>query len=93
MNLSEIKNKIKPYFTVDMIWKAELVFGALALAIFMALDFWVYDAYVRGGSEEAGAPEVATLLKKNAIEKAANKIKSQKDFLENPSFQVVKNPF
>jgi len=93
MNLNDIKNKIKPYFTVDMIWKMELVFGILFLAIFMAFDFWIYDTYVRGGFGEASAPEVATLLKKSAIEKAANKIKSQKDFLENPSFGVVKNPF
>jgi len=93
MNLKSIKNKIKPYFTVDMIWKMELVFGILFLAIFMAFDFWIYDTYVRGGVGETGAPEVATLLKKNAVEKAANKIKSQKDFLESPTFPVVKNPF
>ena len=93
MNLKSIKSKIKPYFTVDIIWKAELAFGALVLAAFLAFDFWIYDTYVRGGSEEAGAPKVATLLKKSAIEKAANKIKSQNQFLESPTFPVVKNPF
>jgi len=93
MNLKSIKSKIKPYFTVDIIWKAELAFGALVLAAFLAFDFWIYDTYVRGGSGEAGAPEVATLLKKSAIEKAANKIKSQNQFLESPTFPVVKNPF
>lgn len=93
MNLKDIQNKIKPYFTVDMIWRAELVFCALLLAGFLVFDFWIYNTYVKGGVGETGIPEVATLLKKNAIEKAANNIKFQNQFLENPSFPVVKNPF
>ncbi len=83
MNLSDIKK----------IWNAELILGVLLLIVFLAFDFWVYNAYVRGGAGGVGAPEVATLLKKNALEKAANKIKSQNQFLKNPSFGVVKNPF
>ena len=93
MNLSDIKNKIKPHFTVDMVWKIELLLGALLLAAFLAFDFWAYNTYIRGVSGETGAPEVATLLKKNAIKKAADKIKSQNQFLEAPTFPVVKNPF
>lgn len=65
------------------------------LASVLYFDFWVYKNFVSNielRAQEEGA-ENLFLLKTPLIEKAADEIRKKDDFLQNPKYPIIKDPF
>ena len=71
-----------------------IIFLILLVGI-LYFDFWVYKNFVLGAESRAleGEQMGLFLLKTPLLEKAAEEIKKRNDFLENPVYPSIKNPF
>ena len=74
--------------------KFSLIF-TLILAGVLYFDFWVYKNFVLEAESRAkeNEPKEIFLLKAPLLEKAAEEIKKRDDFLENPKYPLIKDPF
>ena len=79
---------------INKIWLWEIIAAAIFLIFFLFIDFLVYQNIT---SQETGiSPENAggvAHLKKNNLIEAGKKIKAYQNFLQNPQYPLIKNPF
>lgn len=83
---------IKKFITLKFV----LALGIIFLCFILYFDFWIYKKFVLNVEERArkeGAAEEIFLLKTPLLEKAADEIRKKDEFLQNPKYPLIKNPF
>lgn len=98
--ISDIKQffRKKPYgenraVTLDKIWKIEIITASVLLSAFLIFDFWVYQNFILKRPDAQLDRAKVISFKKAGIERASKKIDNYTDFLKNPAFPFVENPF
>lgn len=96
MKLKELflkKTALRAPVTINKIWIWEIIAAGIFLLSFLVIDFLVYRNIVIQKSVPPGDISGAVYLRKTNLVEAAKKIKADQDFLENPQYPSIKNPF
>ena len=83
----------KRALTLGQIWKIELVLAAILLSAFLAFDFWLYQTFILSPPDISFDRENIVPFRKFTIERTVKKIENYADFLKNPTYPFVENPF
>ena len=93
VNLQKIKSLIKiDGLTLEKVWLREVMLGFIIFLAVLYFDFYIYRNFVWQKRINVERPSIVS-LRKQSIEAIAKKIKSNNDFITNPTFPVVQNPF
>lgn len=92
MNLKAWMPKIKMKMTIANIWSAGVTVALILLLSALWADYVLYKNFV-SEKEIMAAEDGGAALKKMNLERAGQKLREQKAFLDNPAFPFVQNLF
>ncbi|HEY4521571.1 MAG TPA: hypothetical protein VJH05_00295 [Candidatus Paceibacterota bacterium] len=77
------------------IFKLFLICGLIFLVYILYFDFWVYKSFVLGIEENSRKNDTKQLflLKTPLLEKATEEITKKDEFISNPKYPLIKDPF
>ncbi len=97
MNLKELfskKSGPSAPIAINKIWILEVIAAGIFLVSFLFIDFWVYNnIFLQKSVTLSGDVGGVVYLKKTNLVEAGKKIKAYQDFLDNPQYPLIKNPF